>query len=47
VNNLFNAMPPKDHSYDGLTNSPYNTDNYDVFGRAIYFEAKYTFDKKS
>ena len=46
VNNLFNAMPPKDHSYDGLTNSPYNTDNYDVFGRAIYFEAKYSFDKK-
>ncbi|GAB2806382.1 TonB-dependent receptor domain-containing protein [Dyella kyungheensis] len=43
VNNVFNKMPPKDDSYDGLTNSPYNTDNYNVFGRAIYLEANYKF----
>lgn len=43
VNNLFNSMPPVDHSYPGTTNSPYNTDNYNVYGRAIYFEAKYSF----
>jgi len=43
VVNVFNKMPPKDDSYDGLTNSPYNTDNYNVFGRAIYLEANYKF----
>ena len=43
VNNLFNKMPPKDNSYPGTTNSPYNTDNYNVYGRAIYLEAKYSF----
>lgn len=43
VNNLFDKMPPKDNSYPGTTNSPYNTDNYNVYGRAIYLEAKYSF----
>lgn len=43
VNNVFNKMPPKDNSYPGTTNSPYNTDNYNVYGRAIYLEAKYSF----
>ena len=43
VNNLFNSMPPKDDSYPGTFNQPYNTDNYNVYGRAIYLEAKYSF----
>ncbi|WP_430391718.1 TonB-dependent receptor domain-containing protein [Dyella sp. 20L07] len=46
VNNLFNTMPPVDHSYPGTTNSPYNTLNYNVYGRAIYLEAKYMFSNK-
>ncbi|SFK60617.1 TonB-dependent receptor domain-containing protein [Rhodanobacter glycinis] len=45
VNNLFDKMPPVDHSYPGTTGTPYNTDNYDVFGRAIYLEANYKFGK--
>lgn len=43
VNNLFNKMPPADHSYPGTTGSPYNSTNYNVFGRAIYLEANYKF----
>ncbi|PMQ06226.1 Colicin I receptor [Dyella sp. AD56] len=43
VNNVFNKMPPKDDSYLGTSNQPYNTDNYNVYGRAIYLEAKYSF----
>lgn len=43
VNNVFNKMPPKDDSYPGTTNQPYNTLNYSVYGRAIYLEAKYSF----
>lgn len=42
VNNVFNKMPPVDHSY-GNTGTPYNTDNYNVYGRAIYLEANYKF----
>jgi outer membrane receptor protein involved in Fe transport len=43
VNNVFNKMPPKDDSYPGTSNQPYNTLNYSVYGRAIYLEAKYSF----
>lgn len=43
VNNLFNKMPPLDRTYSGLTSTPYNTDNYNVYGRAIYLEANYKF----
>lgn len=45
VNNLFDTMPPADHSYRGSTGTPYNTSNYNVFGRAIYLEANYKFGK--
>jgi iron complex outermembrane receptor protein len=45
VNNLFNSMPPKDRSYSGTTGTPYNTSNYNVFGRAMYVEANYKFGK--
>lgn len=43
VNNLFNKMPPMDRSYSGSTSTPYNTDNYNVYGRAMYVEANYRF----
>ena len=43
VNNVFNKMPPKDDSYPNTTDAPYNTDNYSVYGRAYYIEAKYSF----
>jgi outer membrane receptor protein involved in Fe transport len=43
VDNLFNEMPPEDHTYPGTTGQPYNIFNYNVFGRAIYLEANYKF----
>ena len=46
VNNLFNKMPPQDGSYPGTVGSPYNDYNFDVYGRAIYLEARYTFGAK-
>ncbi|MET0331314.1 MAG: TonB-dependent receptor [Dyella sp.] len=43
MNNVFNKMPPLDRSYPGTTSTPYNTSNYNVFGRSMYVEAKYKF----
>jgi iron complex outermembrane recepter protein len=43
VNNVFNKMPPLDKSYPGTSGTPYNTSNYNVYGRAMYVEAKYKF----
>ncbi len=43
VNNVFNKMPPLDTSYPGTTGTPYNTSNYNPYGRAMYVEAKYKF----
>lgn len=43
VNNLFNKMPPMDHSYPGTSSTPYNVNNYNVYGRAMYIEANYKF----
>jgi outer membrane receptor protein involved in Fe transport len=43
VNNLTNEMPPEDDSYPGTSGAPYNSYNYSVYGRAVYFEARYTF----
>ncbi|HWG87443.1 MAG TPA: TonB-dependent receptor [Candidatus Acidoferrales bacterium] len=43
VNNVFNTMPPIDNSYPGTVAGPYNTDDYNVFGRAMYLEANYKF----
>jgi len=45
VNNLFNKMPPVDRSYPGTTTTPYQVQNYNVFGREIYIEAQYKFGK--
>lgn len=43
VNNMFNKMPPMDHSYPGTSGTPYNVLNYNVYGRAMYIEANYKF----
>ncbi|WP_386748836.1 TonB-dependent receptor plug domain-containing protein [Agrilutibacter niabensis] len=45
VNNLANRMPDMDLTYSGLTGEPYNSANYDVYGRAYYLEVKYVFNK--
>lgn len=47
VNNVFDKMPPMDHTYPGTSGQPYNTLNYNVYGRAIYLEANYKFGKGS
>lgn len=41
VNNLFNAMPPADHSYSGSDSVPYNNTNYNVFGRSYTLSLSY------
>ena len=46
VNNVFNKMPPLDGSYPGTSGEPYNDYNFDVYGRAIYVEARYNFNAK-
>lgn len=45
VNNVFNKMPPEDHSYPGTQGVAYNSDDYNIYGRAMYLEAKYMFGK--
>ena len=43
VTNLFNRMPDMDLTYSGLTGEPYNSSNFDVYGRAMYVEVRYQF----
>lgn len=43
VNNVFNKMPPLDRTFPGTSGSPYNDQNYNVNGRAMYVEANYKF----
>jgi len=45
VNNLFNKMPPIDYSYGGNSSAPYNSGNYNVYGRSMYLQATYQFGK--
>lgn len=45
VDNVFNNMPPEDHSYPGTEGTPYNSLNYNVNGRAYYLQATYKFGK--
>ncbi|GAB3385835.1 TonB-dependent receptor plug domain-containing protein [Lysobacter fragariae] len=47
VTNVGNRMPDMDqHSYTGLSGQPYNDNNYDVYGRAYFLEARYRFGNK-
>jgi iron complex outermembrane receptor protein len=43
IQNLFNKMPPVDHTMPGTTYLPYNQDNYNPYGRSIFLEANYKF----
>jgi outer membrane receptor protein involved in Fe transport len=42
VNNVLNAMPPDDHSYSGSDSVPYNTTNYNVYGRSYTLSLSYS-----
>jgi outer membrane receptor protein involved in Fe transport len=45
VNNLFNKMPPTDNTYLGIDNQPYNSLNYNNYGRAFFVQATYKYGK--
>ncbi len=45
VDNLFNKMPPVDTTYTGIDNQPYNSLNYNPYGRSFFVEATYKFGK--
>jgi iron complex outermembrane recepter protein len=47
MNNVFNRMPPDDHSYQGSYNQPYNIFNYNVYGREYYLTATYKVGRHS
>ncbi|WP_129137296.1 TonB-dependent receptor [Luteimonas sp. YGD11-2] len=46
VNNLTNKMPPLDTSYPGTSGAPYNSSNFNAYGRAVYLEARYLFGQR-
>ena len=41
ANNVFNKMPPADHSYSGIETQPYDQLNYNIYGRTYYLTASY------
>ncbi|MCX7562518.1 TonB-dependent receptor [Xanthomonadaceae bacterium XH05] len=43
VNNLFDRDPPLDRTRPATNGSPYNSYNFNPFGRAVYIEARYRF----
>jgi len=45
IDNLFNTMPPHDDSTPGTVNQPYNSLNYNPYGRSFYVGASYKFGK--
>jgi outer membrane receptor protein involved in Fe transport len=45
VLNVFDKMPPEDHTYPGTTSSPYNIFNYNVYGRSYYAQLSYRFGR--
>jgi len=45
VDNLFNTMPPPDSSTPGTNNQPYNSLNYNPYGRSFYLGASYKLGK--
>ena len=46
VNNLFNTMPPVDPYYPANSGAPYNSYNFNPYGREVMFELHYAFGKK-
>lgn len=45
IDNVFNSMPPADHSYPGLESQPYDEFDYNVYGAAYYLELNYKIGK--
>ncbi len=45
VVNLFNTMPPTDHTYPGTTAQPFNIYNYSNFGTSYRLELRYSSGK--
>ncbi|MBS0388435.1 MAG: TonB-dependent receptor, partial [Proteobacteria bacterium] len=45
VVNVFNTMPPADHTYPGNTAQPYNIFNYSNFGTSYRLELRYSAGK--
>jgi iron complex outermembrane receptor protein len=45
ANNVFNKMPPLDTTYTGLDDQPYNSENYNPYGRSFFLEATYKYGK--
>jgi outer membrane receptor protein involved in Fe transport len=45
VNNLTNKYPDFDKTYDNLTGSPYDSNEYSAYGRSVYLEARWNFGK--
>jgi iron complex outermembrane receptor protein len=46
VNNLFDKQPPVDNSYPGIINQPYNTQDYNPYGRSFFLQATYKFGRR-
>jgi outer membrane receptor protein involved in Fe transport len=44
VNNLFNTMPPVDHTQPGTSNQPFSIFNYNNYGRSYFLGLNYRFD---
>ena len=45
VDNVFNRQPPYDPTYTGIDNQPYNTENYNDYGRSYFIGANYKFGR--
>lgn len=43
INNVFNTMPPVDHSQPGTASQPFNIFNYSNYGRSYFIGMKYEF----
>ena len=43
VNNLFDQQPPFDPTIPATSGAPYNSSNFNPYGRAFYIEARYKF----
>jgi outer membrane receptor for ferrienterochelin and colicin len=47
INNIANQMPPEDNSYLGINSAPFNSLNYNPYGRSFYVEATYKYGKRT
>lgn len=45
VDNVFNKAPPIDNTQPGITDQPYNSLDYNAYGRSFLVEANYKFGK--